>query len=90
VAKHGSVLKSKGVVRILVVVLDIHLCSVISLKRSRQELSINVAEHGSILKSKELVRTFVIFQDRPNVQPFHSKGLGESFPLMWLNMGLCW
>jgi len=21
-------------------------------------------------------------------QPYHSKGLGESFPLMWLNIGL--
>jgi len=25
-----------------------------------------------------------------NVQPYHSKGLGESFPLMWLNIGLSW
>jgi len=24
------------------------------------------------------------------VQPYHSKGLGESFPLIWLNIGLCW
>jgi len=23
-----------------------------------------------------------------HVQPHHSKGLGESFPLMWLNIGL--
>ena len=23
------------------------------------------------------------------VQPYHLKGLGESFPLMWLNIGLC-
>jgi len=29
-------------------------------------------------------RILVIFQD----QPYHSKGLAESFPLMWLNIGL--
>jgi len=34
-------------------------------------------------------RILVIFQDRSTyVQPYHSKGLGESFPLMWLNVGL--
>ena len=24
-----------------------------------------------------------------NVHTYHSKGLGKSFPLMWLNIGLC-
>jgi len=60
-----------------------------------QQLSGRPAERGS----KQLlgfltgynragVRILVIFQDWP-IQPYHSKGRGESFPLMWLNMGLC-
>ena len=43
----------------------IEQCSAISFKRSRRELSIDVAEHRSILKSKGVVRILVIFQDRP-------------------------
>ena len=42
------------------------LCSAISFKRSRRELSIDEAEHGSSLKTYQntfLVRTLVIFQD---------------------------
>jgi len=39
--------------------------SVISFKRCRRELSIDVAERWSILKNKGVVRIFVIFQDRP-------------------------
>jgi len=35
-----------------------------------------------------IVRILIIFKDR-HVQPYHSKGLGESFLLMWLNIGLC-
>jgi len=54
---------------------------------SRRELSIDVAEHRSILKNKGVTRILVIFQDRP-VQPYHLKGLGESFPLIRLNIGL--
>jgi len=66
----------------------IDLCSTISFKRSRRELSIDVAEHRSILKDEGEMRILVIFHDRPNVQPYHSKGLGESFSLMWLNICL--
>ena len=28
------------------------------------------------------------FSRKTFVQPYHSKGLGESFPLMWLNTGI--
>jgi len=34
-----------------------------------------------------VIRILVMFQDA-YVQPYHSKGLGESFQLMWLNIGL--
>jgi len=37
-----------------------------------------------------VVRSLVIFVRWAYVQPYHSEGLGESFPLMWLNFGLCW
>jgi len=43
----------------------IGLCSAISFKRSRRELSIDVAEHRPILKNKGAVRILVIFQYRP-------------------------
>jgi len=72
---------------IFVLFLKIDLCSAILFKRSRQELSIDVAEHWSTLKSKGVVGIMAIFQDR-HVQPYNSKGLGESFLLMWLNVGL--
>jgi len=65
----------------------IGLYSAISFKTSRRERSIDVAEHSSILKSKGVMRILVIFQDR-SVQPYLSKRLGESFPLMWLNIAL--
>jgi len=42
----------------------IDLCSAISFKRSRRELSVDVAEHRPILKNKGVVRILVIFQDR--------------------------
>jgi len=42
----------------------IGLCSAISFKKSRRELSIDVAEHGSFLGNKGVVRILVIFQDR--------------------------
>jgi len=32
---------------------------------------------------------FWLFFKIAYVQPYHSKGLGESFPLMWLKIGLC-
>ena len=43
----------------------IDLCSAISFKRSRRELSIDVAEHKSMSKNKGVVRILVIFQDKP-------------------------
>jgi len=43
---------------------EIGLRSAILFKRSRRELSIDVAEHRSILK-KGMVRILVIFQDWP-------------------------
>jgi len=61
----------------------------ITQKVSASELLIDVAEHWSILKNKGQMRILVIFQDR-HVQPYHSKCLGKSFPLMWLNIGLSW
>jgi len=33
---------------------------------------------------------FGYFSRQVYVQPYHSKGLGESFSLMWLNIGLSW
>jgi len=41
------------------------LCLAISFKRSRWELSIDVAGHRSILKNKGIVRILAIFQDGP-------------------------
>jgi len=32
---------------------------------------------------------WIFFKIGLYVQPYHSKGLGESFPLMWLKIGLC-
>ena len=46
-------------------VFEINLCSAIPFKRSRRELSINVAEHRSIFKNKGVMRIMFIFQDRP-------------------------
>jgi len=51
--------------RILVIFFKIDPCSAISFKRSRRELSIDVAEHRSTLKIKEVVRVWVIFRGRP-------------------------
>jgi len=45
--------------------LRIGICSAISFKRSRRELSIDVAEHRSVLKIKGEVRILIILQDRP-------------------------
>jgi len=67
----------------------IDLCSAISFRRSRRELSIDVAEHRSILKNKGVTR-IGYFSRKAYVQPYHSIGLGESFPLMRLNIGLSW
>ena len=41
------------------------LCSATSFRRSRRELSIDVAEHRSILENKGVERILVIFKDRP-------------------------
>ena len=46
-------------------VFKIGVCTAISFKRSRRELSIDVAEHRSILKNKGVERILVIFPDRP-------------------------
>jgi len=43
----------------------IDLFSATSFKRSRRELSIDMAEHRSILKNREVVRILGIFQGRP-------------------------
>jgi len=40
-------------------------CSAISLKRSRRDLSIDVAEHRSTFENKGVMRILVKFQDRP-------------------------
>ena len=88
-AEQWSTLKNNREVRILVI-FKIDLCSPISFQRSRRELSIDVAVQRSILKNKVEERSLVIFQDRPmfTVQPYHSKGRGESFPLVSVNIGL--
>jgi len=44
---------------------QIGMCSPISFKRSRRELSIDMAEYRSILKNKGVLRMLVILQDRP-------------------------
>jgi len=61
VAEYKPVLKSKGVVLILII-FKIDLCSAISFKRSRRELSIDVAEHKPVLKSKGVVLILIIFK----------------------------
>jgi len=43
----------------------IDLCSATQFKRSRRELSNDVAERWCILKRKGEMRILVIFQDRP-------------------------
>jgi len=40
----------------------IGLCSAISFKMSRRELSIDMSEHGSILKNKVVMRILIIFK----------------------------
>jgi len=62
-AERKSIVKNKGVVLIWSV-FKIDLCSVIPFKRSRRELSIDVAEHMSILNNWGVVLNLVIFQDR--------------------------
>jgi len=51
VSELRSTLKNTGIERILVIFQDKPLCSAISFKRSRQQLSIDVAEHRSMLKA---------------------------------------
>ena len=57
--------KTKGVMRIFIIFFKIGLCSAVSFKRSRRELSIHVADHKYTSKNKEVVRILVIFRDRP-------------------------
>jgi len=61
VAKHRSILKIDGVMRILVSFQDRPTFS----QRFRRECSIDVAEHRSILKNDVVMRILVSFQDRP-------------------------
>ena len=60
-------------------IFKVGLCSAISFKKSRRELSIDVAEHRSILKSKGEVRTLVIFQDRPMFSHIIQQVLARAF-----------
>jgi len=39
-------------------------------------------------EEKTRVHYFSYFSRQTYVQPYNSKGLGESFPLMWMNLGL--
>ena len=90
VAEHRSILKNKRVMLILVI-FKVGPCSAIQFKRFWWELSIDMAEHTSTLKNTGVVCILVIFLGRPVcVQPYLLKGRGESFPLIWLNLGLCW
>jgi len=57
----------------------IDLCSAISFKGSRRELSIDVAERRPILKGKGVVRILVIFQDRPMFSHINGKLLPRPF-----------
>ena len=57
----------------------IDLCSTTSMESSRRDLLNDMAEHKSILKNNQNSR-------QTCVQPYHSKDLGEGFPLMWLNI----
>jgi len=73
-------------VRIWVYFFKIHRCSAISFKRSRRELSIDVAEHRSILKNIKAVRIF--FSKVDLCSECNSKGLSEKFSLISLLMDL--
>jgi len=75
-------------IRTTPLIFKIDLCSATLFKSSRRELSIDVAEHRSILKINQNTHYSLNFQD--SVQPHHSKVRRESFPLMWLNIGLSW
>ena len=57
----------------------VDLCSATSFKRSRRELSIDVAEHRSILENKGEVRIFVIFQDRSVFSHINQKVSARAF-----------
>jgi len=41
-------------------------------------------------ETKTVVVGIWLFRRWVYVQPYNSKGHGKSFPLMWLNIGLCW
>jgi len=66
-----------GVIRIFFFKID--LCSAISFKRSRRELSIDVAENMFILKDKGVERILVIFQDRPMFSNIIKKAPARAF-----------
>jgi len=55
------------------------LCLATSFKRSRRELSIDVAVHSSFLKSKGAMRILDIFQDRPMFNHINQKVSARAF-----------
>jgi len=63
------------------------LCLATYFKRSRRELSIDVAEHRSTLKSKREMRILVIFQDRPMISHIIQKVSARTFD--WCSW-TCW
>jgi len=65
--------KLKRELTVLRLFFKIELCSAISIKRSRRELSIDVTESRSILKNKVIMRTLVTFQDRPAFSHINGK-----------------
>jgi len=72
VAEHRSISKTKGVVRILVIFQGRPMLA-ISFKKSRRELSIDVAEHGSILNKNQYKTPF--YFHRQNKYEFPKTGV---------------
>jgi len=58
--------------------------------RKKQNHVLGNAKPVLRVKLKRGWYVFWWFFTMAHVQPYHSKGLGESFTLMWLNIGLCW
>ena len=61
------------------IIFKIGLCSAISFKRSRRELSIDVDERSSIFGNKGAMRLLVIFQDRPMLSHIIQKDSARAF-----------
>ena len=59
--------------------LKIRLCLAISSKRSRRELSIDLAEHMNILKNEGVMRILLTFKDRPVFSHIIQKVLARAF-----------